>query len=230
MTDMNLFSSSFRVFALAILLRVALLIYGLIQDAYSPIKYTDIDYQVFTSAATFVSQGQSPYERETYRYTPLLAWLLLPTTVFFSFGKVLFATADVITGYLIINILTVHQGMQPTRARKFASLWLWNPMVATISTRGSSEGLLGVMVVGMLWAILQRKIGLGGLLLGLGVHFKIYPFVYGASVLWSLETPDRGGVTGWKRAVTGFLNKERITLLVTSLTTFLGLNTLMYMM
>ena len=151
----SFFTSSY-IFSSAVLLRAILLLYGLIQDKYSPLPYTDIDYFVFTDAARYVSQGLSPYERETYRYTPLLAWMLLPTawpgSVWFSFGKILFALADIVAGWLIVLVLRspAGGGMSIDRALRFASIWLLNPMVATISTRGSSEGLLGVMVVALL--------------------------------------------------------------------------------
>lgn len=182
------------VFSAAILLRVGLFFYGLYQDATSPLKYTDIDYFVFTDAARFTAGGRSPYDRDTYRYTPLLAWLLLPTTWRngFSFGKVLFAASDIVAGWLMILVLRSTPGVSKERAVKFSTIWLLNPMVATISTRGSSEGLLGVLVIALLWAAVQRKIVLTGLLLGLSVHFKIYPFIYATSLLWWLDNENLG--------------------------------------
>ncbi|MCJ1257392.1 GPI mannosyltransferase 1 [Lignoscripta atroalba] len=242
------------VFTSAISLRVILLFYGLFQDAYSPLKYTDIDYFVFTDAARYVSRGLSTYQRETYRYTPLLAWMLLPTTWqgsagWFSFGKVIFSLADIIAGWLIVLVLrspSAGNTMSTERALKFASIWLLNPMVATISTRGSSEGLLGVMVMALLWAVMHRRIKLAGILLGLAVHFKIYPFIYATSLIWYLETspssPSSSSSTSSKNSTNPlhsstpflphrlktFLNPSRLTLTLSSLLTFLTLNTLMY--
>jgi hypothetical protein len=202
-------------------------------------KYTDIDYYVFTDAARFTARGYSPYDRETYRYTPLLAWMLLPTTwssTWFSFGKVLFAIGDMIAGWLIVLVLQSSNKMPLERALKFACIWLLNPMVATISTRGSSEGLLGVMVIALLWAIMQRRIALAGMLLGLGVHFKIYPFIYSPSIIWWLDDEHIGSAkpssknqsTDILNLAKRFCNGPRIKLTLTSLLTFMALNTLMY--
>lgn len=228
----SFFSSSRAVFTAAFVLRVVLLIYGSFQDAHSALKYTDIDYYVFTDAARFVSRGRSPYERATYRYTPLLAWILLPTSwpggYWFSFGKVLFAVSDILAGWMILAVLR-RRGLSEESALKYACAWLLNPMVATISTRGSSEGLLCVMVMAVLWAVEMRHIGLTGFLLGLSTHFKIYPFIYGVSILWALEpniAPTKTSTL--MQHLSSFFSTSRVTLLLVSLLTFCALNSLMY--
>lgn len=245
------FSTPTPLYLAATLLRLVLLLYGLHQDAHSAIKYTDIDYLVFTDAARSVSRSHSPYERETYRYTPLLAWLLLPTAwstasplgnaALFASGKAVFAVADLVAGWLIERILTSGagskgKGMDPATARKYAAIWLLNPMVATISTRGSSEGLLGVLVMALLWAVLSKKTGLAGLLLGFGVHFKIYPFIYAPAIVWWMDD-ERLGRAGKKTAadrqtlsdkVKGFITPARLDLALVSLGTFSSLNIAMY--
>ena len=238
---MSTFFTTSYVFVSAIALRVILTFYGLLQDQYSALPYTDIDYFVFTDAARYVYHGYSPYNRETYRYTPLLAWLLIPTawpgTAWFSFGKVLFALADIIAGWLIVLVLRSPSGgkMETERALKFASIWLLNPMVATISTRGSSEGLLGVMVVAILWAVLTRRIMFAGMLLGLSVHFKIYPFIYGISIIWYLEPSaeqtsksQNSMQSSIIQRLRAFVTPTRIKLLLSSLATFTALNAGMY--
>lgn len=59
-------------FVAASVIRVAIIAYTQWKDEFVLVKYTDIDYMVFSDAARFVSLGQSPYQRSTYRYTPLL--------------------------------------------------------------------------------------------------------------------------------------------------------------
>ena len=227
------------VFAGAIALRFGLLFYGLWQDENSAIKYTDIDYFVFTDAARYVWQGRSPYLRDTYRYTPLLAWILTPTAwggVWFSFGKVVFAVGDILTGWLMVLILQQSYGLAPGRAVKFAAIWLLNPMVATISTRGSSEGLVALTVAFLLWASSRKRSNLAGILLGLAVHLKIYPFLYAVSIFWNFDQ-------GWSpqdhlhasssfsealASVQSLITPQRIRFFIWSAVTFFTLNMLMY--
>lgn len=275
-----LFAGPVPLYTTATALRIVLLLYGLWQDAHSPVKYTDIDYLVFTDAARFVSSHhhhhaqQGPYARETYRYTPLLSWMLLPTSwvspsnpwltvAYFSFGKVLFALADLVAGWLIVELLLLttrkrRRGgaggaggvgpgvMDAARARKFAAIWLLNPMVATISTRGSSEGLLAVMVTALLWAVLSRRLTLAALLLGFGVHFKIYPFIYAPAIIWWMDDEnmappvnnddnnnyDNGNNKSSSplglSSIAAFLTVSRLRLTLLSLATFAGLNLAMY--
>ena len=228
------------VFTGAILLRIGMFFYGLWQDTNSAIKYTDIDYYVFTDAARNVHRGLSPYQRATYRYTPILALILSPTVwpgYWFSFGKALFATGDIFTGLLILWILRHSKQFTVGRATKYASIWLLNPMVATISTRGSSEGLLALIIMLMLWAAVRGNSALAGALLGLSVHLKMYPFIYAFSLFWAIS-PGPSQLETLHLPRTGkqvledtfaLITPGRIRLVLCSLLTFTTLNIVMYL-
>ncbi|PFH55690.1 hypothetical protein XA68_17820 [Ophiocordyceps unilateralis] len=226
-------------FLTAGLLRLGLLAYGSWQDSNSSVKYTDVDYLVFTDASRFVRQGstQGPYSRETYRYSPLLAWLLLPTTSVFVFGKLVFAAADLLAGWLVLRLLGHRLPLgEQERPVAFAALWLWNPIVAAISTRGSCEALLAVLTLALLWAVEMRRVSLAGFVLGLAVHFKIYPFIYAPAIVWWMDRENMRGhhdrsdqsASSLISCLVRFCSPERIRLAVISLATFMGLNTLMY--
>lgn len=53
-------------------IRLVLIVYGELQDRYMRVKYTDVDYDVYTDAARELAAGNSPFDRTTYRYTPVL--------------------------------------------------------------------------------------------------------------------------------------------------------------
>lgn len=163
---------------LSCLIRLVFFSYGIYQDAHYKVKYTDIDYHVFNDAGMYAYYGQSPYLRDTYRYTPLLSWLFMANHYFESFhlAKLIFVVFDVLTGIIILRLLP--RKMASMTRCKVAALWLLNPMVITISTRGNAETILCFLVMLVVLALKNRYYFLGSLLFGLSIHLKIYPIIY----------------------------------------------------
>ncbi|KAJ1966901.1 GPI mannosyltransferase 1 [Dispira parvispora] len=255
-----------QLFIIAALLRLVLLVYGLWQDHHFVVKYTDIDYKVFTDAAWYTWRGQSPYLRSTYRYTPLLAWLLVPNiAVHPAFGKVLFIAADLVVGYLVVRVtnatvLGKREGVDDladqatiAKERKNSStrslwfiyparwipspllpvvlIWLWNPVVANISTRGNAESLMGCLVLSTLYALCRGYYRTAAMLYGLSVHFKIYPIIYAVPLMLAMRNypefirpkSQRGTSAPWWK-----INRYQIEFALYSGCTFLALNAIMY--
>lgn len=161
------------------ILRLCLIAYGEWQDRTMAVKFTDIDYFVFNDAASYIAQGKSPYLRATYRYTPLLAWMLQPN-IWLSpvFGKLVFITLDVLTGYLIYYILCSSKGIKVKSAKLCASFWLFNPLPMAVSSRGNAEPIMTCLVLLCLKLLQGYRVFSAALVFSLAVHFKIYPVTY----------------------------------------------------
>ncbi|KAI3630751.1 hypothetical protein MIR68_012186 [Amoeboaphelidium protococcarum] len=143
------------------------------------IRYTDIDYEVFTDAARFMLEGQSPYERSTYRYTPLLALMMIGNHIIDqSFGKLLFVSGDIICG-CFMELLLARLGTQSN-----AVVWWWwlNPFVIAISTRGNAECIIVLLVIITIYLLQNQKLLLAGMIYGVSIHWKIYPLIYAPSI------------------------------------------------
>ncbi|KAI5949213.1 GPI14 [Candida theae] len=214
---------------LAIALRIGFFLFGLYQDEHMPVKYTDIDYLVFSDASRYVYQGQSPYLRETYRYTPILAMMLVPNnwgSIWYNFGKVLFMVGDLVTGVLIATLLRKQDNLSKSKRLILSLLWLLNPMVITISTRGSSESILTVLVMLSLYFLIERKcVFASAFWLGLAIHFKIYPIIYIPSILLYL-TNDSKSILNYP--VVKLLNTQNIKYAFYTVATLVLFNGLMY--
>lgn len=229
----------FRVaLVLGALLRFALLLWGKYQDTHGPVKYTDIDYEVYSDASTCLVRPTAssppcshargpyapewlgdPYARATYRYTPLLALVLVPNELAFaSFGKVLFAACDLVVGTLLYRLMTRRRASRTLVANTVALTWLLNPMIANISTRGSSESLVGALVVAALSFADAHEWDKAAVAYGVAVHFKIFPVIYGTSLL----------VATTLRPTLSFSRPVRFGLV--SLATFMALNTPLYLL
>lgn len=163
-------------------LRVALVLYAEWHDASHAVKYTDIDYEVFSDAATSVWAGASPYARATYRYTPLLAWTLAPLQHLGHrvCGKLLFITADLIVGRTVAALVP------PAWAATAAAVWLWNPLVVNVSTRGNAEAIVAALVVLALLLLRRRRFDAAAVVYALAIHVKIYPIIYALALFFAV--------------------------------------------
>ncbi|TYG96834.1 hypothetical protein ES288_A11G384900v1 [Gossypium darwinii] len=85
------------VLLISAIFRVGLILFGEWQDTHMEVRYTEVDYLVFSGAASLMASGHSPYKRTTYRYSPLLAFFLLLLTpnsfLSHSCGKFLFSAS-----------------------------------------------------------------------------------------------------------------------------------------
>ena len=182
-------------FALAAFIRVAFIVYGTWHDKHMEVPYTDIDYTVFTKGAQHVVDGQSPYKTKEYKYTPLLAYMLVPNlTVHELYGKVLFSLFDLVVGYMLLATLSSLDWFSEGASAVAVGLsWLFNPFVIIISTRGSAEAAQALFVVATVYFLLHKRLFTAGLLFGLSVHFKLYPVIYALPFLLYIEYGNKRG-------------------------------------
>lgn len=201
--------------ALALTLRLILIAYADFHDKYFSVPYTDIDYKVYTDASRLLLTGKSPYERHTYRYTPLLALILTPNIFLHpSFGKILFSIIDVIIGILMKHLLMKGNSNDKTSGI-CALVWLYCPLTIVISTRGNADAVAVVLVLLTLNYLISDKPFLAGIIHGISAHFRLYPIAF--SLVMYLGISDN----------TNFLPNDKQIKLVSGCVLSLGLCTSM---
>jgi phosphatidylinositol glycan class M len=198
---------------LAGVVRALLIACGEWQDANLAVKYTDIDYTVFSDAARLISQGSSPYDRDTYRYSPLLALMLLPNIyVHPAWGKVLFSIGDLCVGGLAYQTLR-QRGCASGPAAKYTALWLFNPFTVPIGTRGNCEALVSALLLFVLHSLMANRIYWAAIGFGLAVHLRIYPVIYALPIILFLNEHYPPCSPRW-------LNRNRVVFSLVSATMF----------
>ncbi|BBN20063.1 GPI mannosyltransferase 1 subunit M [Marchantia polymorpha subsp. ruderalis] len=220
-------------------MRLLLVVYAEWHDAHLEVPYTDIDYYVFSDAAALIHLGKSPFDRATYRYTPLLALVLLPnSTLHRCWGKLLFSFADLIVALLIRKILNL-RGVSERQCFISAATWLFNPFTFTVGTRGNCEALVCAMILWLLLCIMSGRVIQAAFWFGVVVHVRIYPIIYVLPVLLLLDgdyvkmvakgsSNDPGASSRLKHSLRSFFNWPRVVFGAVSGSVFFALCGLFY--
>lgn len=179
----------------------------------------------------FQLQGESPYKRATYRYTPLLSWALtLNVWISPFFGKFLFIIFDILVGKSIYNLVR-HNGFDHWIARNCTLVWLINPLSATVSSRGNAESIMAFLVLTSLSLLVQGKLLPAAVMYAIAVHFKIYPVTYALPIYLYLGSEDVKGADRWSSWMRSLLpNKERLLFISTSVAVLVSLSCFFYWM
>ena len=166
--------------------QIGLVFYGNWQDLNYRVKYTDIDYWILRDAAKLILDGKSPYDRATYRYSPLFALPLLLDEVAQSswIAKTVFSIANTIAGYLLVRMLTQKHLLGSTKANLTTlACWSLNPLVIGISSRGNAESFVILFIALFTYFMAFQRRFLAAFCLGIAIHLKLFPIVYLPTVL-----------------------------------------------
>lgn len=102
----------------------------------------DVDYKVYLDSSLY----DSPYQRHTYRYSPILSYLMAPSYQYHQlFGKVLIALCDFITIIFLYRTFMQRGKLDKKINTKAAQIVSWfyclNPVLIYLTVRGSCEGI-----------------------------------------------------------------------------------------
>ncbi|OXC69286.1 hypothetical protein AYX13_02231 [Cryptococcus neoformans] len=201
-----------QIILLSLALHLALILYADHVDShperYGGLRYTDIDWRVVTDAARLIfaptenEQAKGwlvkkvglpigdPYDRVTFRYTPLLPLFLSPALIHPLLGKSLLALPSLLVPLLLLT------GPDPAPFWPTHLLWTINPFVLSITTRGSPEAAICFLVVALHYCLRlgseNKTKGVGetraAIMLALAVSWKIYPAIYIPAIWKELST------------------------------------------
>lgn len=208
---------------LGFFIRLVFIFVGLIQDFIFEVNFTDIDYKVFTDAARYVYSGKSPYNRHTYRYSPIISYLLVPNLFTYDlFGKILFSFCDILMIDIIYKILK-NDGVSCSKCKFYSFFWLYNPLSIVISTRGNADSFPALFVLMTILKFKEDKIFLAGLFHGIAIHLRLYPIVFSLPLYFAIEYNHENRLLKWF-----FPSKSRLILVFSCLSSLTLMTCLFY--
>lgn len=225
--------SKTKFMAFSLLARLIMVAVGEYIDSISDggFKYTDTDYNVFSDAATFVYNGESPYKRHTYRYTPLAAYICLVNNLVHPVcGKLIFCMCDILMSLILWRIFDTINPSKKEQTVYYVAFWSFNPLSISLSTRGSNDNLISMLVFVALYYLLKKQYVISGIFYGLSVHFKIYPIIYSVALYMFIDCDTKLLESGrkWEAFKKGLFSKNKLVFTLVSAGTFLGLTYFFY--
>uniref|UniRef100_A0A1A9WV10 GPI alpha-1,4-mannosyltransferase I, catalytic subunit n=1 Tax=Glossina brevipalpis TaxID=37001 RepID=A0A1A9WV10_9MUSC len=238
-------------------IRLLLIVYGEIHDAYSEVPYTDIDYKIVMSGARGILNGDSPFNRHTFRYSPVYAFIQIPSVLLHpAVGKLIYSSFDIWVAVLIYMLVRDELRFQYSQVKKTdcldnndikhpeivakasACFWLYNPLTAVISTRGNGDSFSSFIVILTLYMIIkalrakeQHKSLLltfyAGILHGLAIHLRLYPIFFSLAYYLALSERLTCRVTDFMKKLIR-PSKKQLLLVVGTITSLAILTLLFY--
>ncbi|ORY24975.1 PIG-M-domain-containing protein [Naematelia encephala] len=201
-----------RALSFSLIIQLGLIFYADHVDShperYGGLKYTDVDWRVVTDGTWLIFHPSDknraagwltrvfdlpigdPYNRPTFRYTPLLPLLVSPHLLHPILGKLTLVLVTILVPIFLPSSLSTKL------------LWTLNPFVLNITTRGSPEAPVLLLVVVFFWALKRGRNDLTAIAWAVSVAWKIYPIIY-APVLWGVLSRKSGwfGTRVWRFGV-----------------------------
>lgn len=171
-----------------------LIIAFLAQVLIAPFFYDTFNFQNWLSAANLFAQGINPYQFcynlqifDMFPYPSMFLYLIsLGYEVLQAFGlrwflvffKSLLAISNVVSGYLIFRIVIALKG-DSHLAKKAACLFVFNPLLVYVtSVQGEFDPLVILFtVLAAYFFVLNKRLTLSALSLGVGFSLKLYPLL-----------------------------------------------------
>lgn len=180
-------------FFISFLFRLFLICIGEVIDSLQlELKYTDIDYRIYSDGTRNIFEGISPFERPTFRYPPILPILLFGNIYLHPvFGKLVFSLFDSLIIYKIDSCRRNLFNQQPPSSKydltttTMVILWALNPISAYLCSRGSADSIANYFILLSIDLFLSKSYFIFAITYSFTIYFRLYPIIYFPSFLGS---------------------------------------------
>jgi len=115
----------------------------------------------------------------------------------------------------------------------YVAFWIYNPVTVGMSTRGSNDNIMALLVFASIYFLLKREYIIGGIVYGLSIHWKIYSIIYCIPFYFFIDC-DRKEILEGKTPFLSiifrkFFTKNRVTYGLVTVITLLSLTIIFYL-